>query len=258
MNSSIVSVEQLCYRHPDGTEALRGVSFSIRQGEAVAIIGANGAGKSTLLLHLNGCLLPLSGSVRIGDHTVCRETLPQIRRTVGMTFQNSDDQLFMPTVSEDVAFGPNNMGFPPQEVDIRVEAALSAVDALHLRKRPPYRLSGGEKRRVAIATVIAMEPDIIVLDEPTTGLDSFGRRKLIHILKNIHHTRIIATHDLNLVLELCGRVILLHEGGIAADGPVDSILGDTELLERCRLEPPSFPGICPQCGKTQSRPQGNP
>lgn len=258
MNSGIISVDRLCYSHPDGTRALQDLSFSIRRGEAVAIIGANGAGKSTLLLHLNGCLLPASGSVRIGDQTVCKATLPQVRRSVGMTFQNSDDQLFMPTVSEDVAFGPTNMGLSPQEVDKRVEAALSAVDALHLRSRPPYRLSGGEKRRVAIAAVMAMEPDIIVLDEPTTGLDSHGRRMLITILKNVHHTRIIATHDLNLVYELCERVILLHEGTIVADGPVNSILGDAGLLERCRLEAPLFPGICPHCGTTHNRPQGSP
>lgn len=247
--NSIVTVDKLSYKHPDGSRAIQDVSFSIRQGEAVAVIGANGAGKSTLLLHLNGCLFPQSGMVRIGDLPVTRTTIPQIRRLVGMTFQNSDDQLFMPTVSDDVAFGPHNMGLPPKEIDARVESALSAVDALHLRNRPPYRLSGGEKRRVAIATVISMEPEIIVLDEPTTGLDSFGRRKLIGILKNFEHTRIIATHDLNLVLELCERVILLHEGSIAADGPTKNILGNTELLERCRLEPPTFTGVCPYCGK---------
>lgn len=245
----IVTVDKLSYRHPDGSRAIQDVSFSIRQGEAVAVIGANGAGKSTLLLHLNGCLSPQTGMVRIGELPVTKANIPQIRRLVGMTFQNSDDQLFMPTVLDDVAFGPHNMGLPPQEVDARVESALSAVDALHLRNRPPYRLSGGEKRRVAIATVISMEPEIIVLDEPTTGLDSFGRRKLIGILKNFEHTRIIATHDLNLVLELCERVILLHEGSIAADGPTKNILGNAELLERCRLEPPSFTGGCPHCGK---------
>jgi len=252
MSNHIIAVEHLSYTHPDGTRALEDISFTIRQGEAVAIIGANGAGKSTLLLHLNGCLSPLSGMVRIGDQPVNKSTLQHVRRSVGMTFQNSDDQLFMPTVADDVAFGPTNMGLPPQEVDARVETALSAVDALHLRNRPPYRLSGGEKRRIAIATVIAMEPDIIVLDEPTTGLDSFGRRKLINILKNFNHTRIITTHDLTLVMELCERVILLHEGRIAADGPADSILNDANLLERCRLEPPFFSRICPHCGKTQS------
>lgn len=256
MNNSIIAVEQLSYSHPDGTRALENVSFRIQRGEAVAIIGANGAGKSTLLLHLNGCLLPLSGSVRINDQPVSKALLPQVRRSVGMTFQNADDQLFMPTVADDVAFGPHNMGLGPDEVERRVEAALCAVDALHLRTRPPYRLSGGEKRRVAIATVIAMEPDIIVLDEPTTGLDSFGRRKLITILKNFNHTRIIATHDLNLVFELCQRVILLHEGRIAADGPTAQILGNAELLERCRLEPPT--GTCPHCGKTYNGLQGCP
>ncbi len=256
MNNGIVTVEQLSYRHPDGTRALENVSFTIQQGEAVAIIGANGAGKSTLLLHLNGCLLPVSGGVRINGQPVSSAVLPHIRRSVGMTFQNADDQLFMPTVADDVAFGPQNMGLGLAEVERRVESALSAVNALHLRARPPYRLSGGEKRRVALATVIAMEPDVIVLDEPTTGLDSFGRRTLINILRNFDHTRIIATHDLNLVSELCQRVILLHEGRIAADGPTTDILGDGELLERCRLEPPS--GTCPHCGKNYSGLQGRP
>lgn len=258
MNNQIVTVEQLSYSHPGGARALEGISFSVQRGEAVAIIGANGAGKSTLLLHLNGCLLPASGAVTIDSQPVNRATLPHIRRSVGITFQNSDDQLFMPTVFEDVAFGPANMGFPQREVDRRVEAALESVDALHLRDRPPYRLSGGEKRRVAIATVIAMEPDIIVLDEPTTGLDSFGRRKLIEILKGFDHTRIIATHDLELVLELCPRVILLHRGRIAADGPADVILADAALLERCHLEPPTFAMPCPHCGKMRNGPRGHP
>ncbi len=250
MSDRIIQVECLSYRHPDGTRALEDVSFSIQRGEAVAIIGANGAGKSTLLLHLNGCLLPQTGSVVIDGQPVARELLPRIRRSVGMTFQNADDQLFMPTVADDLAFGPRNMGLPAAEVEQRVAAALAAVDAVHLRDRPPYRLSGGEKRRVALATVIAMEPDIIVMDEPTTGLDSFGRRALIRILKGIDHTRVIATHDLSLVSELCQRVILLHRGRIAADGPVDRILGDGELLERCRLEPPLAVLSCPRCGTT--------
>jgi cobalt/nickel transport system ATP-binding protein len=248
MSHHIVAAERLFYRYPDGTEALRGVSFSIHHGEAVAVIGANGAGKSTLLLHLNGCLTPSEGTVRIGDYPVTRGTLPEIRRTVGTIFQDPDDQLFMPTVAEDVAFGPLNLGFPPAEVENRVETALSAVDALHLRNKPPYRLSGGEKRRVAIATVMAMTPDILVLDEPTAGLDPHARHQLIGLLEHFSHTRIIATHDLELVMKLCERVIVLHEGSIVADGVPEEIFRDVDLLERCRLEQPLSLRPCPHCG----------
>jgi cobalt/nickel transport system ATP-binding protein len=248
MSHHIVAADCLSFTYPDGTHALRQISFSIHHGESVAVIGANGAGKSTLLLHLNGCLAPTVGTVRIGDYPVTKATLPEIRRTVGMIFQDPDDQLFMPTVADDVAFGPLNLGFPSDEVTQRVETALNAVDALHLRDKPPHRLSGGEKRRVAIATVMAMTPDILVLDEPTTGLDPFARRQLLALLARFSHTKIIATHDLELVRELCGRVIVLHEGTIAADGPTGEIFGDANLLERCRLEQPPSLRPCPLCG----------
>ncbi|MEI6305592.1 MAG: ABC transporter ATP-binding protein [Deltaproteobacteria bacterium] len=248
MSHHIVAADRLSYSYPDGTRALGDVSFSIHHGEAVAVIGANGAGKSTLLLHLNGCLAPSEGTVRIGDYPVTKATLPEIRRTVGMIFQNSDDQLFMPTVGEDVSFGPLNLGFPPDEVSQRVEVALAEVGALHLRDKPPHRLSAGEKRRVAIATVMAMTPDILVLDEPTTGLDPLSRRKLLGLLSGFSHTRIIATHDLEFVLELCDRVIVLYEGTIAADGTTREIFSDSALLERCRLEQPPSLRPCRLCG----------
>jgi len=248
----IVAADRLSFSYPDGTRALREVSFSIHHGESVAVIGANGAGKSTLLLHLNGCLAPGEGAVRIGDYPVTRGTLPEIRRTVGMIFQDPDDQLFMPTVADDVAFGPLNLGFPPDEVKQRVDTSLAAVDALHLRGKSPHRLSGGEKRRVAIATVMAMTPDILVLDEPTTGLDPFARRQLIDLLARFSHTKIIATHDLELVLALCGRVIVLNEGCIAADGPTREVFSDAPLLERCRLEQPPSLHPCPHCGGTRN------
>ena len=247
MSHHIVAADHLSYSYPDGTRALRDVSFSIHHGEAVAVIGANGAGKSTLLLHLNGTIAPAAGTVRIGDYPVTKGTLPEIRRTVGMIFQNSDDQLFMPTVAEDVAFGPLNLGFPSEEVNQRVETALAEVGALHLRDKPPYRLSAGEKRRVAIATVMAMAPDILVLDEPTTGLDPFARRQLLGLLTGFSHTRIIATHDLEFVLELCGRVIVLHEGSIVADGPTLEVFSDAVFLERCRLEQPPSLRPCRLC-----------
>lgn len=249
LSHHILSVQDVAYCYPDGTHALRGVSFTLHHGEAAAIIGANGAGKSTLLAHLNGSLLPAAGSVRIGDDPVLPSTLARIRRTVGMVFQDADDQLFMPTVFEDVAFGPTNLGLPPDEVEKRVLAALGTVGAVHLLKRSSWHLSVGEKRAVAIATVLAMSPDILVMDEPSAGLDPYGRRQCIALIRSFTHTRIIATHDLDLVLETCSRTIVLHEGQIVADGPSREVLCDRLLLERCRLEIPlrlqvHFPCAC--------------
>jgi cobalt/nickel transport system ATP-binding protein len=234
----IVQVEDLAYTYPDGTAALQGVSFRITHGEAVALVGANGAGKSTLLMHLNGTIRPSAGVVRIGDYPLTRGTLDEARRTVGMIFQNADDQLFMPTVGDDVAFGPLNLGLPPEEVEARVLSALETVGAAHLRDRPPYRLSGGERRAAAIATVLAMSPSILVMDEPSSNLDPRARRLLINLLRSFQHTKIIATHDLDLVLDLCPRTIVMHQGTVAADGPTPEIFHDDALLERCRLERP--------------------
>jgi len=248
MSHHIVEVRDLRYCYPDGTEALRGVSFTIHHGESVAVIGANGAGKSTLLLHLNGYLSPTAGEVRIGDTPVVRTTLAEVRRTVGMVFQDPDDQLFMPTVEDDVAFGPLNLGLPPGEVERRVVESLERVGAGHLRDKPPYRLSGGEKKRVAIATVLSMAPDILVMDEPTAGLDPFARRRLMGLLREFRHTKIFTSHDLDMVLELCERAIVLREGTVAADGPPREIFRNVELLAACRLEPPFAMQGCPVCG----------
>jgi len=247
MSHHIVAANQLSFSYADGTAALTDLTFSIHHGESVAIVGANGAGKSTLLLHLNGTLTPGAGQVRIGDYPLTKETLAEVRRTVGMVFQDPDDQLFMPTVGEDVAFGPLNLGFPVDEVENRVQDALQQVDALHLRERPPFRLSGGEKRAVAIATVLAMSPDILVMDEPTTGLDPLSRRRLIELLHGFRHTKIIATHDLDLVLDLCPRTIVLHQGTVAADGPTAELFRDEALLTRCHLERPLSLQACPVC-----------
>lgn len=249
MSHHIVQVTDIRHTYHDGTQALKGVSFRITHGESVAIVGANGAGKSTLLLHLNGYLAPSAGSVRIGDIPLTRETLPEIRRTVGMVFQDPDDQLFMPTVSEDVAFGPFNLGLPHDEVDARVTRALQTVGVEHLKNKPPYRLSGGEKRRVAIASVLSMSPDILVMDEPTTGLDPFARRSLIGLMKEFRHTKIITSHDLDMVLDLCERTIVLHDGMVRADGPTMEIFGNDELLAECRLEKPLSMQGCPVCGQ---------
>lgn len=249
MSHHRIAVEALGHTYPDGTVALHDVSFEVTHGEAVAIVGANGAGKSTLLLHLNGILLPGRGRVVVGDLPVMRQTLPHIRRTVGTVFQDPDDQLFMPTVFDDVAFGPLNLGMPDDECRQRVRACLEQVGAWHLRDRPPHRLSGGEKRRVAVAAVLAMSPDILLLDEPTSGLDPRGRRQVIEMLRGFSHTRIVVTHDLTLALDVCARTIVLDGGGVVADGPTPAILRDSALLESCGLETPAALLPCPRCGQ---------
>ena len=249
MSPPLVEVRDLIHTYPDGTAAVRGVSLALHRGETVAVIGANGAGKSTLLLHLNGSLTPQSGTVRIGDMPLSTATLGAIRRTVGMIFQDPDDQLFMPTVAEDVAFGPLNLGLPPDEVAARVERALQRVGVAHLRQRPPYKLSGGEKRAVAIATVLAMTPDILVMDEPSASLDPRARRMLIELLAGLGHTKIIAAHDLDLVLDLCERTIVLREGRVMADGPTRDIFSNEQLLAASHLEKPLRMQACPACGR---------
>ncbi len=238
MSHHLVEARDVAFAYPDGQAALNGVSFTIHHGESVAIVGGNGAGKSTLLLHLNGVLTPTSGHVRIGDFPITRENLAAVRHTVGMIFQEADDQLFMPTVFDDVAFGLSHQGLATADLETRVMRALETVGATHLRDRPPYRLSGGEKRAVAIAGVLVMQPSILVMDEPSSGLDPAARRRLIKLLAGFDHTKIVATHDLDLVLELCSRVLVMHRGVIEADGTPEDIFSHTELLERCQLEPP--------------------
>ncbi len=249
MSHHIVEVKDLAFTYPDRTTALQGMSFRIHHGESVAIVGANGAGKSTLLLHLNGYLTPTDGQVRIGDYPLTRETLREVRRTVGMVFQDPDDQLFMSTVFDDVAFGPLNLDLPVDEVTARVDKALATVGLSHLKERPPHRLSSGQKRRVAIASVLSMAPDILVMDEPSSGLDPRARRQLIELLSSFHHTKIIATHDLDMVVDLCERTIVMHEGMVKADGPTMTIFEDAELLESCCLEKPLRMQGCPLCNK---------
>jgi len=238
----------LKYAYPDGHEALHDVSFEATHGECVGIIGANGAGKSTLLMLLMGLLHPGAGTVRIGEVELTRKTLPDIRKRVGMVFQNPDDQLFMPTVGEDAAFGPRNAGLSESEVQEKVTAALSRVGILHLRDRAPFKLSGGEKHAAAIASVLAMDPDILVLDEPTAGLDPRARRRVMGLLESFSHTRLITGHDLDMILALCPRVVILREGRVAADGPSSTLLADSELMEACGLEVPSSLQPCAKCG----------
>ncbi|MBK5275036.1 MAG: ABC transporter ATP-binding protein [Desulfuromonadales bacterium] len=252
MSHHIVQVKGLRHIYPDGTIALQEVSFLIHHGESVAIIGANGAGKSTLLQHLNGYLTPTAGDINIGDFPLTRATLPDIRRTVGMVFQDPDDQLFMPTVFDDVAFGPLNLGLSGSILEQRVEECLSRVGAAHLRDKPPYHLSGGEKKRVAIATVLAMSPDILVMDEPTSGLDPHARRQLLALLKDFSHTKIFTSHDLDMVFELCERTIILHEGLVKADGPTREIFNNADLLAECCLEKPFSMQNCAACGRPKT------
>lgn len=236
MSHHYLRFEQVGYRYPDGHEALHDVSFELTHGEKAAVVGINGAGKSTLLLHTDGLLLPTSGQVVVGGVPVTRRTLPTIRRTVGYLFQQPDDQLFMPTVGEDVAFGPANMELDEAEIERRVVEALTAVGALELRDRSPAHLSGGQKKRVAIATILAMEPSILVMDEPTAALDPQARRQLLELIRTFDHTILIATHDMELVRELCSRTLVLHRGGLVADGPTAEVLGNRGLLAACGLE----------------------
>lgn len=248
MSHHRIEIDGLAFTYPDGTMALDGVCLSVTHGESIALVGANGAGKSTLLAHLVGLHVPREGSVIVGDVPVSRDTLPAIRQSVGMVFQDPDDQLFMPTVLDDVAFGPANMGLPESVVEERVRESLERVGASGLRDRPPYRLSGGEKRAVAIAAILAMRPNILVLDEPSSNLDPKARRRLIGLLKTFEHTKLIATHDLDLAADLCERTIVLSHGRIEADGPTRDIFGDDGLLDRCGLERPLSMQACPACG----------
>ncbi len=253
MSHHIVEASNLHYVYPDKTVGLNGVSFRITHGESVALAGENGAGKSTLLLHINGYLTASQGEIRIGDYPVSSKNLNAIRRSVGMVFQNSDDQLFMPTVFDDVAFGPMNLGLKKEEVEHKVVQALEIVGAAHLRNRPPYRLSQGEKRAVAIATVLAMAPDILVMDEPTSSLDPTSRKRLIELLKTFKHTKIIATHDLDMAMDLCERTIILHEGRITADGATAQIFQDEKLLHFSSLEKPLRMQQCPVCRSLKNK-----
>jgi cobalt/nickel transport system ATP-binding protein len=238
MSHHKIEVADLAYAYPDGTPALRGVSFLARHGESLGVIGANGAGKSTLLLLLMGVMLPTGGTIAVGDVKLTRETVAEVRRRFGLVFQDPDDQLFMPTVREDVAFGPRNMRLAEPEVMERVEEALAATGIAGLGERAPFRLSGGEKKAAAIAGVLAMRPDVLILDEPTASLDPKARRRVIDLVKGFEHTKIIASHDLHMVMEACSRTIVLAGGRVAADGPSDAIIRDRDLMERCGLESP--------------------
>lgn len=238
MSHHIVESKNVFFHYPDGTEVLKDISFRIVHGESVGLIGANGTGKTTLLMNLSGQLLPAKGLISVGEVPLNNKTKQEIRKKVGFVFQRPDDQLFMPTVYEDVAFGPVNLGLSSEMVDERVKSVLETVGCLHLIHRPPHRLSEGQKSAVAIATVMAMNPDILLMDEPASNLDPKSRRQLINLLKSFEHTKIIASHDLDLILDVCKRCIVIKEGKVVADGSTDKILSDRVLLEENNLELP--------------------
>ncbi|WP_422748218.1 energy-coupling factor ABC transporter ATP-binding protein [Mycobacterium sp. WMMD1722] len=233
-----ISIAGLRHVYPDGHTALDGVDIEVAPGERVAVLGPNGAGKTTLMLHLNGVLTASGGTVTIGGTPVSRTTLPGIRRRVGLVFQDPDDQLFMPTVAQDVAFGPANFGVRGDELAERVRRALQTVSLSQAADRSPTHLSAGQRRRAALATVLACEPEILVLDEPSANLDPLARRELAETLRSLPATMLIVTHDLPYAAQLCERAVVMDGGRVVADGPVGTILADSQLLAAHRLELP--------------------
>jgi cobalt/nickel transport system ATP-binding protein len=234
-----LSLRGVTHRYPDGHQALDGVDLEVAPGERVAVLGPNGSGKTTLVLHLNGVLTATSGTVSVDEVVVAPGTVAAVRRQVGIVFQDPDDQLFMPTVARDVAFGPANLGLTGAELAARVDGALAAVSMADAADRPPHHLSLGQRRRVALATVLAMAPSVLVFDEPSANLDPVARRELADIVRGLRTTTVIVTHDLLYAAELCERAVILDRGIVVADGPTLELLADEELLGRHRLELPA-------------------
>jgi cobalt/nickel transport system ATP-binding protein len=237
MNTAL-EISDLTFSYPDGRQVLNSVNLQINKGERVALLGPNGAGKTTLVMHLNGILLSDQGIVKVAGIKVDKENLFEVRKRVGLVFQDPDDQLFMTTVRDDVAFGPSNIGIQGEELNEVVDYALDQVKMKEFADRPPHHLSFGQRRRVAVATVLAMKPNILVLDEPSSNLDPASRRELAEILLNLDVTIFMVTHDLPYALEICPRAAILNNGKIVADGNTRDLLGDEELMESNRLELP--------------------
>lgn len=234
----MLDVRGLAYAYPDGHQALFGVNLHVHRGERVALLGPNGAGKTTLVLHLNGILSAGAGSVAVSGLPVTPDNLMEIRRRVGVVFQDPDDQLFMPSVRADVEFGPANLGLRGAALEARVLGALDRVGMVDFIDRPPHHLSFGQRRRVAVATVLAMEPEILVLDEPSSNLDPASRRELADIVRSLDVTVLMVTHDLPYAYELCPRSVVLSDGVVVADGPTRDVLSDDALMSAHRLELP--------------------
>lgn len=241
MSEKSLEISDLAYAYPDGNQALYGVNLSINQGERVALLGPNGAGKTTLVLHLNGIIPTMQGQVRVAGELVdskSAESIKSIRHKVGIVFQDPDDQLFMPTVGQDVAFGPYNAGLRGPELEKAVKEALELVGMSEFIDRPPHHLSFGQRRRVAVATVLAMKPEILVLDEPSSNLDPAARRELAEIITSLDVTLLMVTHDLPFAYELCQRAVILSAGVVAADDEISRVLANKQLLNAHRLELP--------------------
>lgn len=248
MSKNIIEIRELVFKYSVENPLFDGISLSIKEGETIGLIGSNGAGKSTLLKLLVGLHSAEKGQIEVEGIELKDKTIKEVRKKIGFAFQDTDSQLFMTTVYEDVAFGPRNQGKSKEEIENLVLSSLKLVGGEHLMNRPPYKLSGGEKRLAALATILSMEPQIIALDEPTTGLDPKARRGLIELLKELPKTQIIATHDMDMALEICDRVFVMHRGRVAIEGRPEEVFKDNNLLDECHLELPIAMQNCKICG----------
>lgn len=234
----LIEINNLSFSYEKGTDILSNINLSVKEGESIAIVGANGVGKSTLLRLLVGLETGYKGSIKVVEKEVVKKNLPEIRKKIGYVFQDAEAQLFMPSVYDDVAFAPRNYNYCEDEVRIRVEDTLKKIGVFHLKDRATYKLSGGEKKLVSIASILSTEPEIILMDEPSIALDPKNRRNLIHILNGLPQCKVIATHDLDMALDICDRTIILKDGKIEKDGKTEELLCDKVLLEECCLELP--------------------